>query len=39
MSYIHDVICFQGSLHIDYDIVRRNDSILALLNDDVIITL
>ena len=39
MSYIHDVICFHGSLHIDYDIVRRNDSILALLNDDVIITL
>ena len=26
MSYIHDVICFRGSLHI----VRRNDSILAL---------
>jgi len=35
MSYIHDVICFRGSLHI----VRRNDSILALLNDDVMITL
>ena len=39
MNFIHGVLCFPGSLDIDYDKVRRNDSILALLNDDVIITL
>ena len=39
MNFIHDVLCFPGSLDIDYDKVRRNDSILALLNDDVMITL
>ena len=39
MSSIHDVICFHGLLHIDYDIARRNESISALLYDDVLITL